>query len=122
MARKKRKTRRVYVKKRRSRPKKKISLAVITSAISIPFVPAEDGYASPYNDAKEGRWMGVADNLVTGFNPIVKMSGGKFDVTLHFPRYLAIMLGGAVASKLASALGVNRYFANMPSPLNKLKI
>lgn len=123
MAKKRKRTYRRYVKKKRRRKPRKIPILPIVSAVSIPFIPAADGWGSPVSDAKAGAWWGVAQNLLYGFQPFFKahLDTGKVKMDLHIPRYLLLIFGASIASKIAAAFGANKMFSNLPSPFNKLK-
>jgi len=123
MAKKPKRRRRYYRKKTRRRRKKYIPILPLISASAIPFVPAADGWGSPFNDAKSGYWIGVIQNLLHGFQPFFRahLDTGEVKMDLHVPRYLALIIGGTIASKVANALGASKIFKNLPSPFNKLK-
>lgn len=110
-------------KKKKRRAKRKLSILQLSTVASIPFVPAEDGWNSPLNDAKAGNWAGVAQNLIHGFQPFVKahLDTGEVKMDLHLPRYLMLVLAGTVASKVAGKFGANRLFNSLPGPFNRIK-
>lgn len=74
---------------------------------------------SPFENIKQGNigWAleGIVENY-TGFN----IYDGTFRI--EAAKGLASAVVGVLAHKVLTMLGVNRAFANLPSPLNKLRL
>lgn len=108
---KKRSGKKTGKKKNRKKPGFTVPLTIVAPIIAIPLVPSRDGWASPMEDAKNGDWKAVGAHLVNGFQPFISIINPRYGYTkfeLHVPRYLAMILGGVIAHKIASKLGVNR--------------
>lgn len=77
------------------------------------------GGNSPIQAAMLGDFNWVAESIVenyTGYN----IYTGNWNIANA--RGLIPAVVGAVAHKVLNMLGVNRSFANLPSPLNKLRL
>lgn len=106
-------------KKNRKKRSFTVPLAIVAPVVAIPFVPSREGWASPLQDAQEGKWKAIGAHIINGFVPFYEVHdpdnfAGKFG--LHIPRYLAMILGGTLVHMIASKLGVNRAIASSGIP------
>lgn len=113
--------RRRYTRKR-SRRKRTIAVLPIVGAGAGFFIPAATagGGHSPITAltvARDPNWAveALIENY-TGYN----VHTGNWDISNAKGLIPAVV--GAVAHKVLNMLGVNRAFANLPSPLNKLRL
>ena len=115
MAKKKRRYTRRRTKKRRPR-KKKIPLAPVFGLVAGLAEPVGNIIADPSAESIKGslNHLGV---IYTGYNAIE----GRWQLGM-LAKGLGPLVGGILVHKIAGALGVNRVFSNLPSPLNKLSI
>lgn len=106
--------RRRYTRRRRRRRPKTIPIIPVLATLGPAIITAKNAWDSGWGVE------GVVDNLIqiyTGYSPVNK--------TFNMERLnhgLVPALVGAAAHKLLNMLGVNRTFANLPSPLNKLRL
>jgi len=114
--------RRRYTRKRRRRRPRTVPILPIVGAGAGFFIPAatSGGGHSPFTAltvAKDPNWAmeAIVENY-TGYNIFT----GSWDIANA--RGLIPAVVGAVAHKVLNMLGVNRTFANLPSPLNKLRL
>jgi len=112
MAKSKPRRRRYTRKKSRKRAKRTIPVAPILGLVA--------GLVGPVKAVISGNWEAGMEQAVenyTGYN-IPSMSW-SFN---GLKRGLVPLLAGMIAHKAANALGVNRAFTNLPSPLDRLRI
>ena len=112
--------RRRYVRKRRSRRTKKFSIATIGGLVAGFITPTVYGH-SIVAGITEGKWEATGLRFLRNYTGIDAEHGG-FNWNIMDARGLLMLLGGFGISKVCGWFGVNRAFANMPSPLNKLKV
>jgi len=106
--------------KRRTRRTRTIPLAPILGAsVGILAKPHDAAHNSPLGAFMEKDYAGGFNLLVENFTGLYPPTG-NWDIT--HARGLWGLAAGLVAHKIANALGGNRIFANLPSPLNKLRI
>lgn len=110
-----------YVQRVRHRAKKKFSLLTLLGLGVSPFV-GDKLHSSSFESIKaamEGRWQwsDTAADIVSNYLGYEMRDWSK-KWTLP-PATLAIILG-ALGHKVAQASGVNRSFAQMPAPMNKI--
>ena len=103
-------TRRIYVKakKKRYRQKPTVSLAVVAG-----MVPA---LGAVWADAKRGAWSNMGNtavSIMTGY------TDGKF-IWSKLKFGLLPMVGGFVAHKIATKIGLNRLIAKSKIPLVRI--
>jgi len=118
------KTKRRYTRRRtrkiRRRRKRTIPIAPILGASVGIFAKPHDGaHNSPLGAFMEKDWSGGFNLLVenyTGWYP----PDGTWDIT--HAKGIWGLVAGLVAHKIANMLGGNRVFANLPSPLDKIRI
>lgn len=112
MGKKRRKTRRIYVKAKRRVRKAKIPLLPIVGLVGTPAVQHS------IESAMGGQWTAIPKHLsaLAGLD-----WNGKFSFEVAKDNWFPI-LAGVIGHKLASALGINRLFARAPSPLNKFQL
>ena len=114
MAKKKRTYRRRYYKKTRKRRPKTIPILPLLGTFGPMIAIGKDAYDKGWGIT------GIVDQELQAYT--------GFSITLHdfdasrMLRGLAPALIGALAHKAMNMLGVNRAFANLPSPLNKLRL
>lgn len=114
--------RRRRYRRKRTRRKRTIPILPIVGAGAGFFIPAatSGGGHSPVTaltQARDPNWAveALIENY-TGYN----IHTGSWDI--QNARGLIPAVVGGVAHKLLNMLGVNRSFANLPSPLNKLRL
>lgn len=110
--------RKVTRRKKSYRRKRKKTIPIL------PIVGLAAGLAEPViNMVKDPSPENIKGSLnhialiYTGFNAIE----GKFQPDMLL-KGLAPLVAGCVAHKIATAIGINRHFANLPSPLDKLRL
>lgn len=110
--------RRRYTRKRRRR-KRTIAILPLGGAVAGIFIPDEGGN-SVWSSIVEERRPDLAFkrliNQYTGF----WVDDGSWDISRA--KGLIAAVAGIGAHKVLNMLGVNRAFANLPSPLNKLRL
>lgn len=103
--------RRRYTRRRRRRNPRTIAIAPVLGLVG--------GLQDPIQRAVGGDYMGAlheARNIITGFDEF----GGWNPQWMA--KFWGPVLGGVLMHKVANMLGVNRQFAKLPSPLNKLRL
>lgn len=95
-------------------------LPVLGTTASVLLMPRRNGAASALNELQAGRFDNAAfialQNL-TGYSAFEKE--WKWENLAHG---WTPILAGILGHKVAGWLGINRQFANLPSPLNKLRL
>lgn len=115
----KRQVNRKLTKKNKKKRTKTIPMAIVLGGLSGIVARPPGAHASPYEAARDGDYAGalnLAMENYTGFYPPNNTFDLKRAVGLHG------LLIGAVVHKVCGWLGINRSFANLPSPLDKLRI
>ena len=103
------------------RAKKTIAIApVLGTAASIAFLPRRNGTASAASlmmkgDFESGAWVAIQN--LTGFSRFEN----QWNIMNLIHGWMPI-LGGVFAHYLANFTGINRHFAKLPAPLNKVRI
>lgn len=118
MARRKRRVVYRYPRKKRRRVKKSVSLAVVGGLI-YGLTSSEVWQKGPIQYLMDGNYVAAGNAFLvnfTGYNPVSK----KFDITKA--NGLKGVFIGYLIHKVCGWIGLNRHFARMPSPLNKLRI
>lgn len=109
-----RRVRRHYRRYRARRRRRKKTIAML------PIVGIIGGVQEPIRRAIQGDWQGAVTELIQTSTGISTVDG-----TWH-PEWLttfwAPVIAGALGHKVASLMGINKTFANLPSPLNKLRL
>ena len=84
-------------------------IEIAIAGISIPFVPARDGYANIVDSAKIQNWNGVMDNLKSGFLGID--NNNNFDLAglinpfdFNNGRYMKMLVAAGLVSKVRKRL------------------
>ena len=106
--------RRRYTRRRRGRRKKTIPLLPILG------VAAGTNAFGAWGDIMAGNIHGFVEKNIAGFTGF-SINTGDFD-PMRLMHGLMPAIAGALAHKVLNMLGVNRSFANLPSPLNKLRL
>lgn len=103
--------RRRYTRRRRRRNPRTIAIAPVLGLVG--------GLQDPIQRAVAGDYMGAlheARNIITGFDEF----GGWNPQWMT--KFWGPVIGGVLMHKVANFIGVNRQFAKLPAPLNKLRL
>lgn len=105
---------------RRFRRPKTIPIIPIVGAGIGVFANTADGSGAPFTWFSNGDWISgmkaLAKNYI-GYDA----NNGTWDIW-RAKQGLLPLVGGVLIHKALNMLGVNRYFANLPSPLNKVRL
>ena len=115
----KRKVTRKLGKSKKKRRTKTIPLAIVLGGAAGIVGRPPGAHASPLEATMQGDYNGAMNLLIenfTGFYP----PEGRWDIQRAVG--LKGLVIGAVVHKVMGWLGINRSFANLPAPLNKIRI
>lgn len=112
--------RRRYTRKRRRR-KRTITVLPIVGGVAGVFIPpvTAGGGISPFDNLKTGQFNWAFEGIVENYTGFNIFTG---DWNIANAKGLVAAVVGVAAHKVLNMLGLNRAFANLPSPLNKLRL
>lgn len=107
------------VPRRRYRRKRKRRTRTIPLLPIAGFVASTNAF-NGWNKLRQGNFQGYFQGLIAGYTGY-KIEDGSFNPA-RMREGLLPVVAGVLVHKGLSMLGVNRYFSNLPSPLNKIRL